>query len=153
MGPDNNIKSQIDSKYNVNIAEITAGTTYDDVAHESAAGIDRLNKSGSIASSMSLAIMNKTTLAAAKYLTMDVAIADSADNSTYSSYTTLETGITVASGLTTADVETYDYAIDLSSYKRYVKTKVVLDLTATGTDTAEVSILSVLGGYNKLPTT
>lgn len=147
-----NINDKIDPKHGKQIAEFTAGTTYDDVAHVTSS-MDRLNQNGSLADSCCLAIMNTTTIAADKKLGGLIAIDDSSDDGSWDGYTTLTSAeVTVVAGLTTDDTAVYQYGVDLRGKKRYVRFRVALDLNATDTDTAEVAIMGIMGGYNITPT-
>lgn len=91
-------------------------------------------------------------LAATKTLSLATVIQHSDDGSTWATYVS-EAATVVATGPTGGATVTGQHAINvnLRAAKRYVRSVVTPDLSATGTDTATIVEVAVLGGENPLP--
>lgn len=104
--------------------------------------------------SLALVILFKAVLAAAETLKLKSVLVEHGDQSNLSdaaTFKTLEdsTGSTVATGAGTIR-DQKQYAVDLVGAKRYIRIKFTPDLSASATDTAELSALVVAGGQESL---
>jgi hypothetical protein len=92
------------------------------------------------------------TLTTGKGATLTETIADSADNSTWNSATTLVSAVEIEAATTGGAVkDCYTKEIDLTPYERYIKFTTLLDLEATQTDTGDYQASLILGGAVVLP--
>jgi len=123
-------------------APFTAGSTYDNVAIAGAC-IDRLNYT-----SGAVAIFYSTTLTAKKALEASISIKEADAGEDYGSAVPLLTTESIA---TATGVGVYTFPIDLSTYKRYVQFTTTLNLTNTGTDTADYAVAVIKSGSNIIP--
>lgn len=130
------------------IATAVAGGTGDDTAITGASVLADKYNSGK------LVITYTTTLADTKTLDLDVLFYHSDDNSTWTTVT-VETAKVVATGTTGGSTHTgvYEYDFNREKIGRYIKCTVTPNLNATGTDTARVATLFVLGGAYENPIT
>lgn len=128
----------------------TAGGTGDNTEKTSAA-IDRMVAGGAGYLSAVLAVGYLTTVASGQTLKVTAKISDSDDGTTFGTDTTLANAVTVETGAVTAKDGCYELGIDLSAYKRYVRLKMTLDLSASATDTFLYSATLVLTGADHLP--
>ena len=120
----------------------TAGVTGDNVAIAGAT-IDRLNyNSGAVA------IFYSTTLTPQKALQASISIKDADAGEDFGSAVPLLTTESIA---TASGVGVYTFPIDFSQYKRYVQFTTKLDLTHTGTDTADYAVAVIKSGSNTIP--
>lgn len=124
---------------------VAAGTG--DAAEVTGIGVDTLGYG-----SAKLVIAAQAVNTATKKLQLSsVKISYSADNSSWDSDTEqLSANVDVVTG-TGAQVGSYTLDIDLTGQKRYVRVKYTPDHTASGTDTAEVTAVFVLGGASTVP--
>lgn len=99
------------------------------------------------ANSVSFLIGAKTTLTAAKTLTVAARIQHSVDNSVWTDLVALATLLT----LTATGTGSCKVGSDLTGAKRYVRIAVTPDLSHTSTDTATVFAVAVFGGLQELP--
>lgn len=145
----NDIDAVLAQKNAIVIPTITAAGTGDNTQADGLA-IDRKD-----ATSASIAIVAKATLAATKTLTVKLVVQDSADGVTFadvaaglqpggSANSTVMTLTGAAGGSTESGL--YQLGINLSSLKRYIRVRLTPDLNATGTDTATVAAVVSLGG-------
>ena len=130
-------------------AGVAAGTG--DNTELTSAAIDRMIAGGAGFQGAAFVANYVTTLTAAATLKITVKIADSDDGSTFGSDTTLATAVTLATGAQTALAGAYELGIDLSSYKRYLRFKVTMDLSAGSADTFVYGAGLVLSGSDVLP--
>lgn len=128
----------------------TAGGTGDNTELTSGA-IDRAVAGGVMYLSGVINITYLTTLTASETLSATVKIAESADGTTFGSDTTLASAVVLKTGAATAAYDTYEISLDLSQYKRYVRVKVTLDCSASGTDTFLYASTLILGTPDSLP--
>ena len=134
----------------VGFADAVAAGSGDNTAVENSAGIDTAGYNSAL-----VVVSGGTTLGEDETLAVTVSTDDSADNSTFADKETLATTETYATGDTGGSTETgaVAYAIDLDSYKRYLKVSFTPDLSASGTDTADLNCTVILGNSNDLPVT
>ncbi len=110
--------------------------------------------------SASFVISAQSVLTATKTLVLKATVQDSPDGSTWTDVaaalqpegaanSTILTQTGEAGGSTERDV--YKHDIDLSSLDRYVRIQLLPELDATGTDTAIVTAVCVLGGLTTIP--
>lgn len=113
--------------------------------------IDRLAAGGPFESAV-VHINWRTSLTAAKTLSLALEVQESADNSNWDTAVALFAATVVATGEQTAldGVTEYD-DVDFYTRKRYVRYNVTPDLSHTATDTAIVAYGAVLGGAAKTP--
>jgi hypothetical protein len=128
---------------------VAAGTG--DNTELTSAAVDRMIVGGIGFLSGLFVINYLTTLTAAATLKATVKIADSDDGTTFGSDTTLASAVTLATGALTAAAGAYELGVDLSAYKQYVRFKVTLDLSASGTDTFVYGSGVILAGADRLP--
>jgi len=110
------------------------------------------------AHSAKLFVASKATLAAAETLTVQVTIQDGdavgggdmADNTTHLAAAAVVTTLTGGGGGTT-ETGLYELALDLSSYKRYVRVQIEPTLSASGTDVATVAAVLAMAGLTVSP--
>lgn len=123
------------------ISTLTAGGTGDDTAITGASVLAQNYNSGK------LVVVYTATLAEGKTLDIDVAFLHSDDNSTWTTVT-VETAKVISTGGTggTTNTGVYEYDFNREKIGRYIKCTVTPNLNATGTDTAKVATLFVLGG-------
>lgn len=123
------------------IGTLTAGGTGDDTAITGASVLAQNYNSGK------LVVIYTATLAEGKKLDIDVAFLHSDDNSTWTTVT-VETAKVISTGGTGGSTNTgvYEYDFNREKIGRYIKCTVTPNLDATGTDTAKVATLFVLGG-------
>ena len=121
-------------KYEDSIASITAASSTDNVENVGQV-IDRLNFY-----SASLNIGYLASITAAKQVTLGVNIysCDESDG-VFDSAVNLLTGVAMLSGALSASSGVYQLLINLEPYKRYIKFGKTFDLTATGTDTLQIT--------------
>lgn len=121
-------------KYEDAIAQITAGTSIDNVENIGQV-IDRLNYL-----SASLNIGYLATIAANKLLNLSLNIysCDQSDG-VFDAAVALLTTTAMVTGAVSASSGVYQVPINLEPYKRYVKFGKTLDATATGTDTYTIT--------------
>lgn len=122
-------------------ASITGGT------------VDRENfANGSLPNSAEIGALFSATLASGKTLSVAFDVQDSADGAAWSDYFT-QGATAVATGPSGGGVVTgqSNIAVNLTSARRYVRTILVPDLSATGTDTAVVIAAGFFGGFDSLP--
>lgn len=128
---------------------VAAGTG--DNTEVTSSGIDRKPEGLADYDAMLLVVGFKTTLGSSETLKLTVKISDSADNSSWSSDTTMISAETQATGVATNSVGQRELGIDLRPYKRYVRFKITMDLSASGTDVFVWSALAILAASNRLP--
>lgn len=130
------------------IATLTAGGTGDDTAITGASVLAQAYNTGK------LVVTYTATLAEGKTLDLDVLLLHSDDNSTWTTVT-VETAKVVSTGGTGGSTNTgvYEYDFNREKIGRYIKSTVTPNLNATGTDTARVATLFVLGGAYENPVT
>lgn len=132
--------------YGVNVASITAATTYDNV-QQTMAEVDRLGYG-----TLQVGIHYLTTLAVNKTLKYSMVIHDSdTSGSGFALFKAVTTDTTILTGLQTAATGAVFQNVDLSGAKRYVKALVSTDLSASGTDTVQLYLGYNLGGSETLP--
>lgn len=121
-------------KYEDAIAQITAGTTYDNVENVGQV-IDRMS---SYSASLNIGYLASVT--AAKQVTLGVNIysCDQSDG-VFDAAVNLLTATAMLSGALSASAGVYQLPINLEPYKRYIKLGKTFDLTATGTDTLTIT--------------
>lgn len=102
-------------------------------------------------SSLSLVLPWVTTLTADKTLSLTVTYTTSDDDSTYGSAVTLQAAVVVKTGAVTAGTGNLKLNLNVDSLPRYIKFAVTPDLSHSGTDTAIVGALAILGGADALP--
>jgi hypothetical protein len=145
----NNNGAYIQPKYDNVIASFTAGTTYDAVKVTTTTGIDRKGYE-----SAKYCAMFTAALASGKKLqgSLEISSCDTVGGS-YDSAVPLFTTSTMSTGGSggTTNVEAYGFDIDLAPYKRFIKFGFTPNLDATGTDTAVISTMAILGGADILP--
>lgn len=126
---------------------LTAGATEDAVECEGET-IDRLGFD-----SMKLVIGYITTLTDTKTLSFGIKEQQSADGSTWDTATVVQAAtVAVTSDGGGTEMGTVEANINLRSKKRYVRYNITPDLSATGTDTAIWTAVTILGGAVELPT-
>jgi hypothetical protein len=101
--------------------------------------------------SVAFVIAGTTTLSATKGLTVAALIEDSADGSTWATKVASATIVSVTSTGGGTVTFTGKIGVDLTACRQYVRVKATPNLTASGTDTATVFGVAVLGGGNELP--
>jgi len=141
----NDIGSQLKVVASAGGRLVAAGTG--DATEVTGVGVDCLGYG-----SAKLVIAAQAVNTATKKLQLSsVKLSYSTDNSTWGSDPELLTAnVDVVTG-TGAQVGKYSYDIDLTGQNRYVRVKYTPDHTATGTDTAEVTAVFVLGGADVVP--
>lgn len=92
-----------------------------------------------------------TTVAAAQTLKLTVKISESDDGTTFGADTTLVNALTIETGAVTGKNNVYELGIDLRGYKRYVRFKVTLDLSAGAADTFVYAAQLALVSADKYP--
>lgn len=132
-------------------ASATAGGTGDNTLVTGLA-IDRFAKSNPL--SVSFVARYKAVLAAAATLSLGWSV-ETAIDSAFTAPVVLATGAsavidTGASGGSTQR-GVFRIPCDLAGALQYVRLKFTPDLSASGTDTAEISVVAVLGGQDYLP--
>lgn len=144
------IGSYIKGAYHGSVASFTAGTTYDNVLVTTTTGIDRLGfDSAALLVSYSAALVTDKALTIA----VNITSCDTVDGS-YDTGVAVQAATAAVTGVADAAVTgVYKVNVDLSAYKRYVKFGIQPNLTNTGTDTAAITTVVVLGGADKVPTT
>ncbi len=145
----NNIGSYLAVKRASDNASATAAGS-GDATEVTGSGIDR-SAIGMPVSAI-LAVSYKTVLAAAKTLSVAAAIDDSPDGTTWTVYTSAANAVleTAGTGALTAR-GVLELSADLQKANRYVRARFTPDLSATGTDTAELAAAFVFGGFQELP--
>lgn len=146
----NNIGAHLKGAYHGMVASFTAGTTYDDVLVTTTTGIDRQGFN-----SCAFLVQYSAALVTDKALTvaLNITSCDTVGGS-YDTGEALLAATAAVTGVADATVTgVYKINVDLSKYKRYIKFGLQPNLTATGTDTAVVNGIVVLGGADTLPTT
>lgn len=128
---------------------VAAGTG--DNTELTSAAIDRMIAGGAGFLSGLFVANYVTTLTAAATLKITVKIADSDDGSTFGSDTTIASAVTLETGALTAEVGAYELGVDLAGYKRYVRFKVTMDLSAGSADTFVYGAGLILTGADVLP--
>lgn len=126
-------------------ARVTAAGAGDNTAI-TGASIDRLGYG-----SLTFAIAYKTTLASSETLKFAAEYQESSDNSNWDTATSLQAATTAETGVQTNKVGKVEFDLDLAGKKRYIRFNFTPDLSASGTDTADVSAVAVLGDAQVLP--
>lgn len=99
-----------------------------------------------------VAIAYTTTVAAAQTLKATVKVSGSDDGSTgWTTDVVLANLVTLETGVVTAKCSAYELGVDLSAYKRFVRFKITLDLSAGATDVFVYGASLLLSGADKLP--
>jgi len=130
------------------IATLTAGGTGDDTAITGASVLAQNYNSGK------LVVTFTATLAEGKTLDLDVNFYHSDDNSSFTTVTVAEAVVVATGGTGGSTVTgTYEYDFNREKIGRYIKCTVTPNLNATGTDTARVATLFILGGAYENPVT
>lgn len=116
--------------------------------------VDRLDPAtGGLAGSARFAVLWSTVLASGQTLTLKtVKIEQSADGTNWdaTAYATFTDPGVVATGAgTKRGVTVFD--VDLTDAKRYVRLDWTPDLSASGTDTANLAALAILSGHDRQP--
>lgn len=96
--------------------------------------------------SLTFAIAYKTTLGSSETLTFAAEYQESSDGSNWDTATSLQAATVAETGVKTAEVGEVEFDLDLSLKKRYIRFNFTPNLSASGTDTADVSAVAVLGG-------
>jgi hypothetical protein len=132
-------------------AALTAGGTGDNTLVTGLV-IDRVALGSPL--SASFVARYKAVLAAAATLSLAYSI-ETDDNSGFSSPTVLQSATTAVidtgAGGGSTQRGVYRIPVDFAGAEQYVRIKFTPDLSAANTDTAEVSIVAVLGGQDFLP--
>lgn len=136
------IGSYITNNYGGIIASFTAAATGDNT-EVTTENLDRLNYESCV-----ITLGYNVALTTAKKLTNILSIQDSSDGSTWTDAVVLNALHDVA---TATSKGTYEYNINLNSYKRYVRFITKLDLTHSGTDTCTAYTNITFGGAKNLP--
>lgn len=123
---------------------VTAGGASNNVA-VNGVSVDRMNYL-----SMVVAVAYQCTLSSTKTLTITIAIQHSEDNATWTAYGTQPANQVISASTANA---IFTQNVDLHAANRYVRLVITPNLSNTGTDTASVAGLLVLGGANELPAT
>lgn len=137
---------------------VTAAGTGDNTK-VTGATIDRFNGGTTLAASMLIVTNYLAALDTDETISFTYEIEDSADNSTWTTAVALgaktvadtaaaagnESGVQEASGSNAVSA----LAVNLESYKRYVRVNVTPDLSRAGTDTAVWGTVAILGGYGQ----
>ena len=134
-----------------NLAVTAAGSG--DASEVTGGSIDRLGL-GSVYQSATLYVTSTGTLQSGETMTIAANFQDSADDSTFADHGTVLAATTVhnaAGGALTASVGQAKLDVDLSAARRYVLVQVTADMSATGTDTANIQGVIVFGGAEELP--
>jgi hypothetical protein len=136
------------------LATITAAAGQDNV-EQNGPSIDRLGYG-----SATIAFATRSALTAAKTLTIAATLQDSADGSTWADAPAENQPGGVAGGGTVGTVTTtgdshdcVQYDVNLRGLKQYIRVQYTADLSHSGTDTATVACLVILGGPTELPVT
>lgn len=93
----------------------------------------------------------RTSLTAAKTLSLAVAYQDSADGSTWNTAVALQASTVVKTGAATNSVDEVEFNIDFSGLQRYIRINFTPDLSHTSTDTVDIGAVLILGGADTLP--
>ena len=101
--------------------------------------------------SVAFVVAGTATLAATKSITVTALIEDSADGSSWATKVASATIVSVTSSGGGTVTFTGKIGVDLTACRQYVRVKATPDLSATGTDTATVFGVAVLGGPTDLP--
>lgn len=94
----------------------------------------------------------KTTLTAAKTLSIAVELQESDDGTTWDTAEALQASTVVATGAVTDSVGETLFNVDFAGRKKFIRFNFTPDLSHTSTDTAVVSLAAILGGASVLPT-
>jgi hypothetical protein len=101
-----------------------------------------------------LALGYLTSVAQNQTLAVTVKVSDSADNTNWSADTTLANAVQIegsTAAATVAKKAAYELGVDVASKKKYVRFKITMNLSASGTDTFVYGAVAVLGAADKLP--
>lgn len=132
-------------------ATLTAGGTGDNTLVTGLA-IDRVALGSPL--SASFAVRYKAVLAAAATLSLAYLV-ETDDNSGFSSPTVLQSGtsavVDTGAGGGSTQRGVYRIPVDFAGAEQYVRIKFTPDLSAANTDTAEISVVAILGGQDNLP--
>ena len=135
------------------IQTITAGGT-GDATEVNGVTVDRNALTQGRGQSAVLAILIKGTVASGKIATVTANFQDSANDSDWTDYGTA-LGSTVllnaAGAALTASSAVTKLSVSLASARRYIRAQVMCDMDATGTDTALISSVIIIGGQSQLP--
>lgn len=93
----------------------------------------------------------KTSLTASQTLSLAIAYQDSADGTTWNTAVALQAATVMATGALTNSVDEVQFSLDMTSLARYVRINFTPDLSHSGTDTAVVGAVLILGGADTLP--
>lgn len=93
----------------------------------------------------------KTSLTASQTLSLAIAYQDSADGSTWNTAVAIQAATVMATGALTNSVDEVQFSLDMTSLARYVRINFTPDLSHSGTDTAVVGAVLILGGADTLP--
>jgi len=102
-------------------------------------------------SSLSLVMPWVTSLTADKTLSILTKYQTSPDNSTWATAVTLQASTVVKTGAVTAGTGFVKLDLNVDNLPRYIKFLVTPDLSHSGTDTAIVAGVAILGGADALP--
>ena len=130
---------------------VAAGTG--DNTELTSAGVDRKPVGLAGFDAAVLAVGYKTSLTAAATLSLTVKISESDDGSTWGSDTTLINAEVQQTGAKTNEVGVRELGIDLRPYKKHVRFKITMDLSAGATDVFVYSAVLSLVASNSSPNT
>ena len=137
------------------IKEVTCGFSGTITANNSGSGdnvaitgasIDRLGYGSAV-----FCIAYKTTLAASETLAFAVEYQESADGSNWDTATAIQASTVAATGALTGGLGRVTFPLNLEGKKRYIRFNFTPNLSASGTDTANVAGVAILGGSDALP--
>jgi hypothetical protein len=142
-----NIGASIDSVFS-GAVYAQAGVTGSNLTAVAGASIDRQGYESGVYN-----VIYKTTLTNAKTLTLAAEYQESANNSDWDAAVDIVTAELLGAGTTGGSTITgvYEYDINLSEKKRYIKFNLTPTLSATSADVAIIGASVVLGGADKLP--
>lgn len=142
-----NVAAEILPKYAAASTSLTAAGGGDNTAVNGSA-IDQTTFPCK-AESIAFLIAALAVLTAAKTLVVTAKIQDSADNSTWADVVASATILTLTATGTSSGAGRL--GVDLNTCRRYVRVVFTPDLSATGTDTAVVQCIAILGGLQEVP--
>lgn len=128
------------------LAQLTAAGTGDNTEVD---GVD-INRTGF--DSCQVIVAWKTTLTAAKTLSIAVELQESDDGTTWDTAEALQAATVVATGAVTDEVGETLFNVSFAGRKKFIRFNFTPDLSHSGTDTAVVSCAAILGGAAVLPT-
>lgn len=151
-----NISAQIGAAYALASTSLTAGgggdnTLITGTTINTAAALTAPAVYPKDFNSVAFVIGGTATLAAGKSITVTALIEDSADGSSWATLVASATIVSVTSAGGGTVTFTGKIGADLTAARQYVRVKATPDLSATGTDTAVVFGIAVLGGATDLP--